>query len=256
MPATRFFNLPKEFLRAFLLKTLSVGHFLALMRWRGRSIDPGRVFVNQDHFLTILGNQKKTVFFIQIGANDGVTHDPLHRVIKKHHWRGILVEPLPSHFEKLEKNYSEEPQLILENVAIAEQNSKLVFHYLPPQYNNPSWLQQIGTFDRQAIESNLKASPELIPHIETCYINAISLKNLTDKWNVSRVDLLVVDAEGYEDKIIPQIKNLPSLPDYILFEWGCLERPILDGLVSSLEQRGYEVFSCGGDLLAARGAAN
>ncbi len=34
-------------------------------------------------------------YFIGIGANDGVTHDPLYPFVRDFGWRGIMVEPIP-----------------------------------------------------------------------------------------------------------------------------------------------------------------
>jgi hypothetical protein len=33
--------------------------------------------------------------FIQVGAFDGITTDPLHKYITRYGWRGILMEPQP-----------------------------------------------------------------------------------------------------------------------------------------------------------------
>lgn len=30
---------------------------------------------------------------IQVGANDGITHDPIHKFIKRDQWRGVFLEP-------------------------------------------------------------------------------------------------------------------------------------------------------------------
>ena len=38
--------------------------------------------------------------FVQIGSNDGIKNDPLHRYIKKNNWKGILVEPDKANFIK------------------------------------------------------------------------------------------------------------------------------------------------------------
>ena len=36
---------------------------------------------------------------IQIGANDGITHDPIHKFIKRDKWNGVLLEPQPYVYE-------------------------------------------------------------------------------------------------------------------------------------------------------------
>src|SRR6266481_6003650 len=55
--------------------------------------------------------QKKDLFFIQIGANDGVSNDPLYKFVIEYGWAGILVEPLPQVFEVLRRNYADKPNL-------------------------------------------------------------------------------------------------------------------------------------------------
>src|SRR5688500_13005578 len=42
-------------------------------------------------------------FFVQIGANDATHNDPLNRAIRRADWRGLLVEPVPYVFARLEQ---------------------------------------------------------------------------------------------------------------------------------------------------------
>jgi hypothetical protein len=49
--------------------------------------------------------RKRPFFFIQIGAFDGQTSDPIHSWIRKERWQGIFVEPQPEPFQALRKNY-------------------------------------------------------------------------------------------------------------------------------------------------------
>src|SRR5690606_37180184 len=38
--------------------------------------------------------------FIQVGANDGFNHDPIHKFIRRDGWKGVLLEPQKAVFEK------------------------------------------------------------------------------------------------------------------------------------------------------------
>ena len=42
--------------------------------------------------------------FVQIGANDGMRHDPLQSLIRKYHLKGLCVEPLPDIYLKFREN--------------------------------------------------------------------------------------------------------------------------------------------------------
>ncbi len=75
-----------------------------------------------DLVLTHTASITPEFFFIQIGANDGMTMDPIRSYILKYKWRGILIEPQPNIFRALMANYDGEQQLIFENVAISPED--------------------------------------------------------------------------------------------------------------------------------------
>ena len=58
-------------------------------------------------------------FFVQIGANDGVRNDPLWETVTRLRLRGLLVEPVPDLFARLKANYSDCPNLLFEQAAVA-----------------------------------------------------------------------------------------------------------------------------------------
>ncbi len=97
-------------IRSFVLKSFrSIKHYAKLI---ASEILPLNLYINylnvlpQDKkfglkcidshfFLSLLARKYKDLHFIQIGANDGVTNDPIHDLVKSYHWKGVLVEPLP-----------------------------------------------------------------------------------------------------------------------------------------------------------------
>jgi FkbM family methyltransferase len=75
-----------------------------------------------DLLLTKLSAERPDFFFVQIGANNGLTDDPLRQFVTKYHWHGVLVEPQPQVFQQRLKNYELEKQLAFENAAIADKD--------------------------------------------------------------------------------------------------------------------------------------
>ena len=49
--------------------------------------------------------QKGGISVVQIGANDGVTNDPINHLIKSRGWSLLAVEPLEAPFNRLRENY-------------------------------------------------------------------------------------------------------------------------------------------------------
>jgi hypothetical protein len=58
--------------------------------------------------------------FLQIGAYDGLAGDPLRPIVAEdERWYGILVEPQPQAFERLQRNYRDAAhRLVFLNCAI------------------------------------------------------------------------------------------------------------------------------------------
>ena len=57
-------------------------------------------------------------FFVNLGANDGITNDPIYDFIEPFQMKGIAVEPVRVTYEKLCENYSIFPNVKLERAAI------------------------------------------------------------------------------------------------------------------------------------------
>lgn len=238
--------------RRLLVPWISPEGYATISRLANPKKPPGFPFLRLDDFLEVFARRHRTKapFFVLIGANDGVRNDWLFPYVCRYRWQGILVEPLPTYFGRLRANYAAHRNLAFENVGISAENGSLDFFHLPEEHNEPPWLQQIGSFDRRAIEFNLAGHPHLISNITTCRIPTITFQALLDRHKVQRIDLLLVDTEGYERVILKQLETATVRPRYIIFEWGCMREDDLADLTTFLRERAYELFSCGGDLLA------
>lgn len=79
--------------------------------------------------------KKRDLFFIEIGANDGVSNDPLYPLIQQNaeHWKGVMIEPMPEPFQLLQQNYASLPNVQLRNVAISEQDGERTIYSIRQQ---------------------------------------------------------------------------------------------------------------------------
>jgi len=238
-------------LRNFIISNfLSVKSYINLIKRLRKKNDKGFYSISISDFFELLS--KRPVKFIQIGANDGQLNDPIYPYIKQGQWKGVLVEPLPPLFEKLKQTYKGIEGLSFENVGITDSDGNMGFYFLPAEYNEPDWLQQIGTFDRKAIELNLETLPQLLPKVQTTTVATISLNTLFKRNKVNELDILIIDAEGFEYKILKQLEGVSIKPKYIFFEWGCMEKLEYDLLLKLLTDQGYDLLQSGGDMLALK----
>jgi FkbM family methyltransferase len=135
----------------------------------------------------------KNINFIQIGANDGVSQDPIYRFNEK--WSGILVEPIPEMFEQLKFNYFYKSKgKFFENLAIGEKNS--IMDLKIPKYSekNKDYRNKVASL----VESNFIKMEDY----ETIKTQVITLDQLIVNYKVDRIDLLLLDVEGYEISIL------------------------------------------------------
>ena len=186
--------------------------------------------------------------FVQIGANNGMSVDPMRPYILKHHWRGILVEPHPSAFARLVENYRGEPQLTFENAAIAEHDGMALL-YSPKHRPGLGDLTLASSFDRAAVA---RISHHFGTDVEEFSLPALTIQSLLAKHDVRFIDLVQIDAEGFDDRIVAMFAHAGSLPTIFHFEIGSLSAERCRTCFDLLAELGYLIATVGLDAVAYR----
>ncbi|UCC95692.1 MAG: FkbM family methyltransferase, partial [Candidatus Omnitrophota bacterium] len=190
-------------------------------------------------------------FFIQIGSCDGVKRDLIHGHILKYNWSGILVEPVRYLFQRLIKNYHGEKNLIFENIAVSREGGYRDFYYLRETNDPmPSWYDEIGSFFKDNVLKHEFAIPNIEKYIVSEKVKTITFTDLIRKYKVKKIDLLHIDAEGYDYEILKLINFKDIKPGMILFE----HRHLCDGdckkSKSLLRENGYLFCKAGINIFA------
>ena len=208
----------------------------------------GRVFgltsrIDIDYIFDLANRRGRDVFFLQVGANDGLMDDPIHFLVRKYGWWGVLLEPDPQLFERLKENYSGVDGPILVNAALSPINGKTTFYRIRMDEKMPNWCALLGSFRREVILSNKNDVPEIETHIVEDRIESISFHSLVARYKPPRIDLIVIDTEGYDLEILRQLDLIRFRPDLIVYEHkhlNELERTIAADLLIA---NGYSVQS-------------
>lgn len=194
------------------------------------------------------------VFFVQIGSNDGLSGDPLYPLAsRRRNWRGLLVEPVPFLFDRLQANYSHSKRLTFANVAIGPTDGEKTFYYVDPRAKAaipalPPWYDQLNGFDRNHIIKHLGVCVE--PFIIPARIPVVTLPALLADKAVNAVNLLHVDIEGGELMVLRQFDFDRYRPTVILYEHAHLSACDKSAAISLLSGVGYALSGHGGDTLA------
>jgi FkbM family methyltransferase len=199
----------------------------------------------------ILKTQNAVV--VQIGSNDGLTGDPLHRLLhRRKHWKALFVEPVPFLFSRLQKNYSNDSRFAFENSVVNDGNPTR-FYWVSEEAkkqipNLPSWYDQLGRFTRTHITKYL---PETDPFIEESNLPGITFRDLLQKHQINNFDLLHIDTEGADFKILCQVNLDQVSPCVILYERKHLSREEENASILFLKNR-YFLHNLGADILAIK----
>lgn len=166
-------------------------------------------FINQVPFAC-----SSNFFFIQIGGFDGVFDDPLHKMIIKHHWSGLIVEPQPEAFCALQKNYANHPNITLIQAAISNNNEPIVLHRLSQKNLTEEWKNCFATLlpDR----GDIGKTPA--DQCEKIIVPGISLSTLLQQHQVKKIGLMQIDTEGYDYQILKSIDFTKLKPKIIHYE--------------------------------------
>jgi FkbM family methyltransferase len=238
--------------------------------------DKGADFSILDAALESVIATQKIGHIVEIGANDGKSHDLVRKYILKYALPGILVEPNPVVFERLKKNYADQPQLFFENVAIGESAGNMTLYtFLPSQLSDMlydikegsetevlvgvwgggkslkySELSVYASLDRKSIEYTKRVNrlPNKIHSIE---VPVITFSMLLERHHLTDIMLLAIDTEGYDLKILQSIDLDKYKPQIILYEHCFADRTEEIECANRLIQNGYRVYrTLGADTIA------
>ncbi len=170
-------------------------------------------------------------FFIEIGANDGVSQSN-SVLLEKAGWRGMLIEALPAMYAKCCKS---RPSAIVEHAACVPFSYKgdtvtvtdiglmsMAENSTFSQERRRDWIARGEGFARRRAQD-----------IE---VPAMPLSLLLDKHGVKKVDLLLLDVEGAEVGVLDGLDFGRHAPRFIVAEDNYSEE-----LIAYLKQRGYTV---------------
>jgi len=156
--------------------------------------------LNTINILDKIFSKIKINSLIQIGANDGIRFDNLNSFIRKYKIKSILVEPVTKYFLSLKSNYQELNFVNIENYAISVDEKRNYIYVVAEKFLNKygDHIPGINSFDKNHLISHGVKKK----HIEKKEIKSISIEKLIEKYKIEDLDLLFIDTEGYDGKIV------------------------------------------------------
>jgi FkbM family methyltransferase len=194
-------------------------------------------------------------FVLQIGANDGITNDPVHDLIVNNDLPSLLIEPHPVAFAALQSNYVKHPNVVVENVAIASVDGTLPF-YVPDDKLAKSMprTHRLCSFSKKqlitALIGNDVTNPE--SRIKVLQVPTRTVPTILDEHKIKKVDILQIDVESLDWKVLSQFDLNALGVSLINIEFFALAFEEKQACVKHLSSLGYEMGHFFGDLVAFR----
>ena len=223
-----------------------------------RMKNDGRI-TDLDVFNIFIENQilkEKTNFnFIQIGANDGITSDPIYHNITKYKPNGILIEPQREVFNTLINNYKNNENLSFFNFAISDSNSERILYKVDDTFHHrSSCLKGVASFSKdhviEAFKYNVKDKVDEIDFLSEEVVTTKTFDKLLEISKFDQISLLQIDAESYDYHILVQMFNSKVRPGIVNFEVKMMSDNEKEFVVGRFVQEGYKLYRHGIDLMA------
>lgn len=195
---------------------------------------------------------RQDVRFLQIGAYDGISTDPLRKYIDRCGWQGVLVEPQPHCAKQLRSLYGSNPRLRIVEAAIDAQPGARNL-YIVDGDDLPKWTGGLASFDRDNVLRHAQLVPGLSEKIKAINVPCRTFDDVISQLEESAIDLLQMDVEGADGKLLALFPFDRFQPAIVQWEIKNLsigeQQTTLDRLISF----GYKVARSGGeDMLAVR----
>jgi len=173
-------------------------------------------------------------YFVELGANDGISFSNTFYFEKFKEWKGVLVEPIPHKYLQCLKNRSKKSKVFCNACVSFDYNKKFV----EITYNNlMSTLIGIET-DIKDLDKHYKSAKQFLEqHEETFNFGAIAkpLNHILLKANApNKIDLLSLDVEGAEIEILKGINH----KEY-RFKYICIESRDIKKTINYLSKNNY-----------------
>jgi FkbM family methyltransferase len=138
----------------------------------------------QDFFALLANDFKSNGVFIEFGAYDGVIFSNTHLLEKQYGWTGILIDPIPSHYESMKQN--RHCKLIHGAITVKKQDSVLIEEL--PASNLSRFISKRKIFKK-------------IHKVKAFTLQDVIDQNLKSK----EIDFLSIDIEGEDIEILKSL---------------------------------------------------
>ena len=160
-------------------------------------------FLNDLYF-----HNKRNGTFLQAGAYDGIGASPTYTYQKELNWHGLLLQP---NYRLIDSIKAHRQGDIILNMGLGDKTQILDFEYLPSRQDSSGFsltqpqkqhLQRVG-FNGQSIKEK---------------VQVFSYQDLMRAFSIKKLDLAVIDVQGYQAKVLHNIVTAEVKPTFMVVQ--------------------------------------
>ena len=197
---------------------------------------------NQDSYLeNNIFKGLKNGFFIDVGANDGITINNTLYFEEINNWTGINIEPIKEVYDKLIINRS---KCININCAVSNYNGTAEF------ICNSGYTEMISGLKNEFDERHMNRLNNELKYCggssEIIIVDTKRLETICDTHNINHINYLSIDVEGAEFEVIKSINFNKVFIDVIGFENNYDDKS--EPIIKYLEENDYFIINKSMDI--------
>lgn len=188
--------------------------------------------------------------YVQVGAHDGVTADPMFERNKAGKWDGLLLEPSTVYFSRLVDLYQNRPEMVVRNVGVSKASSQMTLYRVDETMTGlyTDDIAGCASLDRQLLLTHMrKQNGNAEEHICEETVQLEPLGTILTQEDVSAFDLLIVDVEGHEVSVFDSFRLTDYSPKLVWYENKHIGRKANRDLMRGFREQGYLTFKVGQD---------
>lgn len=190
------------------------------------------------------------ITFVQAGAFDGVSTDPLRKYLERYEWRGVMLEPQPGPAARLRELYRNDDRIVVLEAAIDGQRGTRNLYTIESD-RVPRWAYGLASFDRMHLLNHRRLIPDIESMVRALPVECITFDDVLSRLPTAHLDLLQIDAEGADAYILSLFPFDRVKPAIVQWEGKNLTKPEKENAFDRLCSNGYLVAASGEENMVA-----